>query len=320
MTDSIIDGTNINTEVCSYSAPKAHASGGKVVNLYNKFSKESLTLSTPLILTWGAQEGMDQQKNPTGKFTMSLQFPNSDFPNADCQAFLDGMRRLETQVKTDAMKNSKEWFGKVISSADVMEEKFNVMLRHPKIKGSLEPDLSKAPTLTVKIPCWSGIWKPEIYDEDGNGLYINGKVNSHLSPLEFLKPKTHVICLLQCGGLWFVNGKVSITWNLKQAIVQKPKPSMEGQCFLRPKAADKALLKTLPPVEVIEEPDDGQVSTMVVDSDDEADLVTHASAPAPTVFVQVQQQPVVEAVQEETVEELKPAAAKKKVVRKKTDA
>jgi hypothetical protein len=322
MTDSIIDGTNINTEVFSYSAPKAHASGGKVVNLYNKFSKESLTLSTPLILTWGAQEGQDQQKNPTGKFTMSLQFPNSDFPNADCQSFLDGMRRLEAQVKADAMKNSKEWFGKVISSADVMEEKFNVMLRHPKVKGSQEPDLSKAPTLTVKIPCWSGIWKPEIYDEDGNGLYINGKVNSHLSPLEFLKPKTHVICLLQCGGLWFVNGKVSITWNLKQAIVQKPKPSMEGQCFLKPKAADKALLKTLPPVEVIEEPDDGQVSTMVVDSDDEADLVAPVHVPA-TVFVApavVQQQPVVEAVQEEVVEDLKPAAAKKKVVRKKTDA
>jgi hypothetical protein len=320
MTDSIIDGTNINTEVFSYSAPKAHASGGKVVNLYNKFSKESLTLSTPLILTWGAQEGQDQQKNPTGKFTMSLQFPNSDFPNADCQSFLDGMRRLEAQVKADAMKNSKEWFGKVISSADVMEEKFNVMLRHPKVKGSQEPDLSKAPTLTVKIPCWSGIWKPEIYDEDGNGLYINGKVNSHLSPLEFLKPKTHVICLLQCGGLWFVNGKVSITWNLKQAIVQKPKPSMEGQCFLKPKAADKALLKTLPPVEVIEEPDDAQVSTMVVDSDDEADLV-----PAPAhVFVQAQQVAVETVVQqvvhEEVVEDLKPAAAKKKVVRKKTDA
>jgi hypothetical protein len=224
-------------------------------------------------------------------------------------------------VKADAMKNSKEWFGKIISSADVMEEKFNVMLRHPKVKGSQEPDLSKAPTLTVKIPCWSGIWKPEIYDEDGNGLYINGKVNSHLSPLEFLKPKTHVICLLQCGGLWFVNGKVSITWNLKQAIVQRPKPSMEGQCFLKPKAADKALLKTLPPVEVVEEPDETQVSTMVVDSDDEADLVAHVPVPA-TVFVApvVQQQPVVEAVQEEVVEDLKPAAAKKKVVRKKTDA
>ena len=322
MTDSIIDGTNINTEVFSYSAPKAHASGGKVVNFYNKFTKESLTISTPLILTWGAQEGMDQQKNPTGKFTMALQFPNTDFPNPDCQAFLDSMRRLETQVKLDAMKNSKEWFGKVISSADVMEEKFNLMLRHPKFKGTMEPDTSKAPTLTVKIPCWSGVWKPEIYDEDGEGLYVNGKVNSHLTPLEFLKPKTHVICLLQCGGLWFVNGKVSITWNLKQAIVQKPKASVEG-CLLRPKAADKDKLKTLPPVEDVMDPDDGQVSTQVIDSDDEADQPASYStpepvAPAPPVLASA---PVVkeDPVLTEDAVEVKPKV--KKVVRKtKTDA
>jgi hypothetical protein len=99
---------------------------------------------------------------------------------------------------------------------------------------------------------------------------------------------------------------------------------MEGQCFLKPKAADKALLKTLPPVEVIEEPDDGQVSTMVVDSDDEGDLVAYTPTPAPThVFAQVQQvaqETVSHQVEEETVEEVKPAAAKKKVVRKKTDA
>ena len=36
MTDYIVDGTNIDVNVFAYSAPKAHASGGKVVNLYNK--------------------------------------------------------------------------------------------------------------------------------------------------------------------------------------------------------------------------------------------------------------------------------------------
>jgi hypothetical protein len=308
MTDSIVDGTDMNTEVFSYSNPKAHASGGKVVNLYNKYSKESLTISTPLILTWGAQEGQDQQKNPTGKFTMALQFPNSDFPNADCEAFLNGMRKLEAQVKADAMKYSKEWFGKVITSSDVMDEKFNVLLRHPKMKNSQEPDTSKAPTLTVKIPCWSGVWKPEIYDEDREGLYINGSVNTHLTPLEFLKPKTHVICLLQCGGLWFVNGKVSITWNLKQAVVQKPKTSAlaEGTCFLKPKAADVEKLKSLPPPEDDIDPEGAVASTIVDDSDEEFEL------PAPTP-----------AVVEKPVEVVVPTPApveekKKRVITKKT--
>jgi hypothetical protein len=266
---SIVNGININTDIFSYSAPKAHASGGKVVNLYNKYFKESLTISTPLILTWGAQEGQDQQKNLTGKYTMSLQFPTAGYSNPDLDAFLVSMRALENKVKADALIYSKEWFGKTISSAEVMEEKFNVMLRHPKIKNSQEPDLSKPPTLTVKIPCWSGSWKSEIYDEDGTPLYVNGKVNAHLSPLEYIKPKTHVICLIQCGGLWFVNGKVSITWNLKQAMVQKPKPSMEGICLLKPKVEDKEKLKALPPPEDVIDDGDVVSNVIVEDSDNE---------------------------------------------------
>jgi hypothetical protein len=318
MTDRIIDGTQINTTVFSYSAPKAHASGGKVVNLLNKNFKESLTISTPLMLTWGAQEGKDQQGNSTGKWTLSIQFPNSEYPNADGEAFLNSMRELESKVKSDAMVYSKEWFGKNISSSEVMDEKFNVMLRHPKIKGTQEPDLSKAPTMTVKIPCWNSVWKSEIYDEDGEPLYVNGKVNNHLSPLEFLKPKTHVICLLQCGGLWFVNGKVSITWNLKQAVVQRPKDNMEGKCFLKPKQVDKERLKTLPPPEEFDEEGvvtiNNTTSAYVEDSDEEDEKVVETVVPEP---VQVVEEKQVEVVVESSVSTEEPK--KKRVLKKKAD-
>jgi hypothetical protein len=316
MANSIVDGTNINVNVFSYSSPKAHASGGKVVNLYNKYFKESLTISTPLMLTWGAQEGQEQSTGkPTGKWTMSLQFPNSEYPNADAEDFLKSMRALENKIKGDALLYSKEWFGKEIKSSEVIDEKFNVMLRHPK------KDETKPPTLTIKIPQWSGVWKPEIYDEDGEPLYINGKVNSHLTPLEYLKPKTHVICLIQCGGLWFINGKVSITWNLKQAMVQKPKQTMEGTCFLKPKAADKAKMKTLAPPEDHYN-DESVVTTIVADSDDEEDndeaepVTVHTPVPVPVpveTVVKVEVKPTVD----ETVEEIKP---KKKIIRKKSDA
>lgn len=319
MADSIIDGTNIDTSVFAYSAPKAHASGGKVVNLFNKHFKESLTLSTPLMLTWGAQEGQEQGTGkPTGKFTMSLQFPSSEYSNADAEAFLRSMRALEAKIKSDAMTYSKEWFGKEIKSAEVIDEKFNVMLRHPKkVKGSIEVDESKAPTLTVKVPQWSGVWKPEIYDEDGEPLYINGKINSHLTPLEYLKPKTHVICLLQCGGLWFVNGKISITWNLKQAIVQKPKATMEGTCFLRPKASDKAKMKALPPPEDDVDPDGVQGATIVADSDDERDDEIPVPSVVDTVVAVAQQAVLQEEAAVQVAEEVKP---KKKIVRKKAEA
>ena len=312
MTDRIIDGTHIDTSLFSYSAPKAHASGGKVVNLYNKNFKESLTISTPLILTWGAQEGKDTQGNFTGKWTMALQYPTPEYSNPDLEAFLKSIKALETKVKTDAMTYSKEWFGKTITSAEVMDEKFNTMLKYPKLsKGSAELDYNKPPTLTVKIPCWNGVWKSEIYDEEGEPLFVGGKVNAHLSPLEFIKPKTHVICLIQCGGLWFVNGKVSITWNLKQAIVQKPKATLEGQCFLRPKAEDREKLKTLPAPEDADE----MPSTIVEDSDDEQEVPQ-------TVFKTPEPVPVVKSpepiVEEAAKEEAKPK--KKIVAKKKTDA
>lgn len=318
MADRIVDGTNIDVNVFSYSAPKAHSSGGKVVNLYNKHFKESLTISTPLILTWGAQEGMNDKKEPNGKWTMSLQFPSADYTNDDSEAFLSSMKTLENQIKKDAILHSKEWFGKEIKSMEVIEEKFNVMLKYPKKeKGGVELDYNKPPTMTVKIPQWSGVWKPEIYDEDGEPLYINGKVNSHLSPLEYLKPKIHVICLLQCGGLWFVNGKISITWNLKQAIVQKPKPTMEGTCFLKPKSSDRELMKTLPVPEDDIDPDGVQGATVVEDSDDEQDRTIPYVALTPAQAVEPEPTPVVAPAPAPVVEETKKP---RKVVKKKTEA
>jgi hypothetical protein len=277
------------------------------------------------MLTWGAQEGMDQAKNPTGKFTMSLQFPNGDYSNADAEGFLASMRNLEAKIKADALTYSKEWFGKTITSSDVMDEKFNLMLRHPKKeKGSAELDLNKPPTITIKLPCWKGVWQSEIYDEEGTPLFLKGKSAAHLSPLDFLKPKTHVICLIQCGGLWFVNGKVSITWNLKQAIVQKPKQSMEGTCFLKPKASDVKTMKALPPVEDDIDPD-GASTAIVEDSDDEHEVPAvpvrrnppPAPVPVPTPVAAVEEPEPVQETAQETVEEVKP---KKKIVRKKTDA
>ena len=314
MASAIIDGTNIDTSVFSYSAPKANAAGGKVVNLYNKNFRETLTISTPLILTWGAQEGMDQARNPTGKFTMSLQFPNKEYPNPDCDAFLESMRILEAKIKADALTYSKEWFGKTITSPDVMDEKFNVMFRYPKKeKGSIECDYTRPPTISVKVPCWKGVWQPEIYDEEGNSLFLKGQSPPHVTPLDFLKPKTHVICLIQCGGLWFINGKVSVTWNLKQAIVQKPKTSsfVEGTCFLKPKTADVERLRSLPPPE---DPIDPEGAAIVEDSDEEYELPPPV-APVPVPVAVPAPAPV--SVAAPATEEAK---KKKIVTKKKQDA
>jgi hypothetical protein len=108
MADSIIDGTLFNTSNIMYTSPKATAQGGKSVNILNKHVKKSLVLSTPLMLTWGASDYVDEKTGQgNGKFDMALQFPSDEYGNEDTKAFLRNMKSLEDKIKADALINSK---------------------------------------------------------------------------------------------------------------------------------------------------------------------------------------------------------------------
>lgn len=276
MANAIVDGTNIDLSVFSYSAPKPNPSGGKVVNLYNKHVKESLTISAPLIGSWGAQEVKSLDGTGLGKYTMTLQFSKGQYTTPEADKFLEQMKKVENKIKQDAMVYSKEWFGKEIKSMDVMDEKFTPMLKYPKkSKGSEERNYDEPPQLTLKLPCWKGVWQSSVFDEDYNPLYVKGKTDSEVTPLDFLrctnKAPIQIITLIQCAGLWFVGSpaKVSITWNLKQVIVGKPKTSAisDDTCFLTIKPADKVVLKSQ--VESEGQTNDNSISAQVEDSDNE---------------------------------------------------
>ena len=113
------------------------------------------------------------------------------------------------------------------------------MLKYPKNKSTGEPDLTAAPGLRVKLPKWEGQWKSEIYNEDAEKLFPDPN-NELLTPVDFLPKSVKATCLLQCGGLWFANGKFGVTWKLIQAVVPKPKASLMGTCFLKKKAPASA--------------------------------------------------------------------------------
>jgi hypothetical protein len=329
MTEQIVDGTQLDNafQYLSFSAPKPNPSGGKVVNMFDSRFKESVIISTPLILSWGAQEGKEQGTGKlTGKWSMSLQFPSEEYKTPEEELFLESMKRLETFVKETALTNSKLWFGKEIKSLDIIEEKFNPMLKYPKVSpGSAELDYSKPPTMAVKIPKWKSGWRSEIYDEDGEPVYIPdslsadhvkelksqseideaiSQLNEGHSPIEYLPKQTRVICLLQCGGLWFVNGKVSITWNLQQAVVKKPKQVTKGICLIRPRATEREALKSMEHPE--QEVDDNVPTTLVDDSDDEGDL-----KPSAPVVLEPEPEVVVETRVEEPVAETKKPSGRK---------
>ena len=264
MADTIIDGTLFNASNIKYSAPKANPSGGKSINIINKLTSSGVRLATPTLLTWGASDFVDDSGKGNGKFEMSLQFPNdADDKTADTDAFLANLIKLENKVKADALIYSKEWFGKVLKSEDVVEALWTPMLKYSRNKTTGEPDYSRAPVLRVKLAQWEGVWKSEIYDEDGEKLFPDSS-NTAITPLDFIRKGGQIATIIQCGGLWFANGKFGMTWKLVQAAVQKPRPVITGTCFIRLKKADKDKIANQPVAPVQEE-------VLVNDSDGEED-------------------------------------------------
>ena len=269
MADTIVQGTQFNAENIKFTAPKVNASNGKSVNILNKKTNAGLRLSTPLMLTWGASDYKDENGVSNGKFEMAIQFPSAEYPNADASAFLSNLDALEEKIKADALTYSKEWFGKVHKSEEVISALWTPMLKYPKNKETGESDKSKAPTLRIKLPIWDGNWKSEIYDDDSTMLYPNPE-KTDITPVDFLQKGINVALVIQCGGLWFANGKFGVTWKLLQAVVQKPRASLQGTCFIKLNDDEKERLKQTPSsTDPVEANADKEAGNLVADSDDE---------------------------------------------------
>ena len=122
------------------------------------------------------------------------------------------------------------------------------------------------PTLNVKLPIWEGVWKCEIYDEEGERLFPNSSTPL-VTPVDYLQKGTNIGVLMQCGGIWFANGKFGVTWKLIQAMVQAPKATLTGKCFYKLKPADKSKISAVQstPTSLVDE------DTYVNDSDEDED-------------------------------------------------
>jgi hypothetical protein len=254
----------IAEDIVKYSVPKANASGGKSLGLLNKHINTAIRLVTPVMLTWGAS---DYEGNE--RYDMSLQFPGSEYRNDTMQNFLDNMISFEDKIKADALTYSKEWFNKVHKSSEVIDALWTPMLKYPKDKETGEQDLSKSPTLRVKIPQWEGQWKCDIYDEKQNKIFSQKDLNPEHSPLDFLTKGKNVATMIQCGGLWFANGKFGITWKLVQAIVQSPKNQLEDKCYISLSCDDKESIKNTLGGETS---NNDETNCIVEDTDDEEEV------------------------------------------------
>ena len=313
-TQAMIQGHLFNPETdTKYSKCKVNASGGKSVGIYNSQTGQSLYVGTPLLMTWGLQEYTDDK---TGKvsYEMSLQFPNDDFETDETRAFLKSMADFETKLKADALANSKDWFAKPKMTPDAVDALFTPILKFPMDKATCEKDLTKKPTMRIKVPFWQGKWEGvEIYDADRHCLFPCADPN--VSPMDIITKLSHMKTMIQCGGIWFANGKFGITWRFVQGMIQ-PRLSMRGKCHLSLSSSEssadsqKSIQNDRHHVEeaAVHQPQP-QFTTETVDSDDggdeeEEDDSVPSRIPSVPVVVPVVPAPAVEAPKKKIVKKV----------------
>ena len=339
-----------DTASVMYMAPKVNERGGKSINIISNQTKRSLHISTPLMMTWGINDFVDEKGESDGKYTISLQFPNEDYKTKDTDDFLQKLKDFENQILDDAVKNSEKWWGKKMTR-DICEFSYFPFLKYSKNKDTKEVDYNKPPTLRAKVPNYGGKWGVEIYNTNSELVFPCS--NEMLSPVDFVQKLSNVACVLQCSGIWIGGKGWGITWKMIQCVV-KPREvvSVYGKCHIQlstdeVEKMDKPLVKDVaeideeePAVPATKSAPPQPVSTMVEDSDDEGDAVNlvplsvppaapepeSLASPAPVKKVVKKVAPLFaqphaeESPVQEAVTEAPPAAAPKKVVKKKVTA
>ena len=307
---TIVSGATFNASTdYVYTKPKLNANNGKSIGILNKHNMKSLYISTPLMLTWGVNEWSDDK---TGKktFDMALQFPNQEYNNPECAAFLKNMQELEKRIKDDVIVNCKEWLNKAKMSSDAVDALWSPMLKYPKDKASDEFDYSRAPSLKVKIKDWEGVFKNvELYNDVGKLVFPN---DDNTSITDFIVKGSNVATIIQCGGIWVANGKFGVTWKLFQAVV-KPRTTLSGKCHIVLSEKDKEKLAVpLDDEEACEEVVNNV--TEVPDSDDEVDLSEQKNTQENTQEKEKEEEEV-----EAKQVQVEDAPKKKRIVKKKSE-
>ena len=251
----IANGLTFTIADIDITAPKLNKSGGKSANILYKPTKKGLYINLQVpMLTWGASAFKDPQ---SGKETydMAIQFPRKDYSSPDTDTLLAKFIELEQHIKKEAVKNSMAWFNKKTMTPEVIDALWTPMLKYSKDQQTGEADMTKAPTLKIKLPCWDGKFNCEIYDTNGTMLFPDE--SSGTTPLDLIPKGINIVAIIQCGGLWFANGKFGCTWRLFQSVVQ-PKPSMKGKCWINVSSETKNALASNERSVVVEDDSDGE--------------------------------------------------------------
>jgi hypothetical protein len=146
-----------------------------------------------------------------GKFKVQFSFRGRE-ANPKVAKFHDVIEALDNFVLDMAVKNCGKWFKKAGMTRDMLKLFFKPTIRYSKDKDGNEKR-EYPPHMAVKLGQKSGAFTAEIFD-DGR------KKIEGVTPVESLRRNAEAVPILSCGGIWIVDGKFGVTWNLHQAVLK----------------------------------------------------------------------------------------------------
>ena len=317
----VLNVNDWDTSGIRYMQPKLNERGGKSINIISTQSNRSLHISSPLMMTWGLSDYVDEKTGESdGKFSMSLVFPNGDYTTPTTDNFLAKLKAFENQILDDAVKYSDAWFGEELSK-EVVKHNFFPFLKYSKDKLTKKIDPTKSPSIRARVPNYNNKWGVEVYDTQQNLLFPCD--NENMTPMDFVPKQSQVAAVLQCGGLWFGGKGWGVTWKINQCVV-KPREvvSVFGKCHIQLSADEIKSMDAKPTTDADDEEETLPASkpaanfTNVEDSDDDAaaeeeEEVTPPPAPKKKIVKKAAAPPA---------DEESAPAPKKKIVKKKVAA
>ena len=324
-TPVVLGPSDWDTSAVKFLPPRVNDMGGKAINVISRQTNRSLHISTPLMMTWGIADYVNEHGESDGKFSITLNFPNEEYSNEATSEFLKKMKDFECKILDAAVENSEQWWGEKMSR-EICKHTFFPWIKYRKNKETKKLDLESPPSIRAKVPKYGDKWNVELYDTESNQMFPCDDPDA--TPPDFVPKMSNIACVLQCGGIWIGGKGWGLTWKMVQGVV-KPRVnnSIYGKCHIQLSNDEKEKMNSAPVVNNDDDDvddddvDDDVVDTVVDDSDDEATV--------PVEETQVVEAEVVAPVKKKvvkkkaaTVEEEKPAAAvvKKKIVKKKVTA
>ena len=165
--------------------------------------------------------------------------------------------------------------------------------------------MTRDPQLRIKVPCWDGEWRCELYDTEQNTLFPN---DDGKTPEDMITKLSNIACVIQCGGVWFANGKFGVTWRLVQAVV-KPQETFKGKCHLFLSESEKERMVGSSQVE--------KQDNITVDVEEENDEVVSDGEQEDDVVEEEGEDEAPEEQEDDPEPVVEEPPKKKKVVRKK---